>query len=135
MLRNFFIKISIFFGLILMQAPFLFFVANADGLVPCSGLDCDWCSLMQLGKNIIDFMMYLIFPLATIAIVWGGILIMTSRESVDQLKRGRSIIFSAVIGILIALLSWTIIDTIIKVVALNFEASSFGPWNRIICSP
>ena len=66
----------------------------AGGLVPCEGLDCTWCDLFQLFKNIIDFALMIIFPLAAVMIVYGGFLIMTGGPlpnvtNVPSLKRGK----------------------------------------------
>ena len=111
-------------------------VAVAAGLVPCGGFGqnpCTWCDLLQLAKNVIDFLMYIIFPLAAIVIVWGGIVIMTARDSAEKAKKGRAIITAAVVGILIALLSWLILDTIFKVVAVGWDATGIGPWNQLKC--
>ena len=114
-------------------------IAGAAGLVPCGGLShgenpCTYCDLLKLFKGIIDFLMYVIFPIATIMIIWGGIVIMTARESPEQVKRGRAIITAAVVGILIALLSWLILDTIFKVIAPNFKVANLGrPWQQLNC--
>lgn len=116
---------------------FLFSILVTEAaLVPCgpgTGKECTWCHLMQLIKNIVDFMMYLVFPLAAVMIVVGGIMIMTAAGSTERVAKGRQIITAAVIGLLIALLSWLILDTIIKIIAPNFEAASLGPWNQLNC--
>ena len=107
--------------------------ANAAGLVPCGGTGqspCTWCHFGDLAIRIINFMMYLVFPLAAAMIVMGGIFIMTSSGSSDRFSRGKEIITSAVIGILIALLSWIIIDTIISTLAVGFKGI-VGPWSQI----
>lgn len=101
---------------------FLFpvFSVNAAGLVPCGGTgqdSCTWCHFGDLALNIVNFMMYLIFPLAAVIIVVGGIFIMTSGGSSARFSKGKEMITAAVIGILIALLSWIIIDTIIQTLA------------------
>lgn len=112
-------------------------VVQSAGLVPCGGFGqdpCTYCDLLKLLKGVINFLMYIIFPLATIMIVWGGIVIMTARESPERVKQGRSIITAAVVGILIALLSWLILDTIIQVMAPNFKVVNLGrPWQQLNC--
>jgi len=133
---------------------FLFFisVANAAGLVPlvpCGGKDasgnsqpaCTWCYLMQMFKNIVDFLIYIIFPIAAAMIVIGGISIMTAAGSPAKISKGREIITAAIIGLLIALFSWLIIDTIIKVLAgiptgggAGEILKGLGPWNTLKCS-
>lgn len=110
--------------------------AQAAGLVPCSGPDCNYCSFLQLVKNIIDFLLYLIFPVATLMVVVGGFFVLTTGGAPERAKRGRSIITAAIVGLVIALLAWLIIDTIIKVIAPNFQgASGLAPWNQLNCNP
>ncbi|MBI5079350.1 hypothetical protein HZB06_01575 [Candidatus Wolfebacteria bacterium] len=106
--------------------------ANAD-LLPCTGLGCaklGFCGFGMLGKNIIDFMLYtLVMPLAAIMIVYGGIMMMIAGGNESRFASGKSAATSAVIGLVIALLAWLIVDTIIKVIT----GGSFGPWNKISC--
>lgn len=113
---------------------FLFFVslASAAGLVPCGGEGepfCTWCHLMQLIKNIIDFMIKIILPIAAIMIVYGGVIMMIAGGSPEKFNRGKSIVWSAIIGIVIALLAWLVLDTIFKVLTRN----RIGPWNELRC--
>jgi len=116
--------------------------AQAAGLVPC-GTErdakgnitnpCTWCHLMQLVKNVINFLMYLVFPLAAIMIVVGGIMIMTAGGSTERVAKGKEIVTAAVVGLLIALLSWLIIDTIIGIIAVGWDSLKIGPWNKLKC--
>ncbi len=111
-------------------------ITQAAGLVPCggsTGIECTWCHLMQLFKNIIDFMLYLVIPLAIIMIVVGGIMVMTAGGSTERASKGREIITAAVIGLVIALLSWLIIDIIIKVIGQGWNTLKIGPWNELNC--
>jgi len=108
---------------------------NAAGLVPCSGLDCTFCQLGELFQNIINFLIYLIFPLAAIMIVVGGLFMMTAAGSSSRFQQGKQIATAAVIGVLIALLSWLVIDTIIKEIALGWGNAALGPWNHVDLCP
>ena len=108
---------------------------RAAGLVPCGGEsepDCTWCHLFQLFKNVIDFALMIIFPLAAIMMVYGGFLMMTAGDNQGRFGDGKNALKAAVIGILIALLSWLVLDTIFKIVAPGFEGK-FGPWNELSC--
>ncbi len=129
----------LFFGIAFGLMPL---IAAAAGLVPCGGPSpeppCTWCHLYQLGKSIIDFMMMIIIPITAIMIVYGGIMIMIAGGSPEKVKQGRSIVTAAIIGLLIALLSWLIIDTIFKVLTVqteegNYFENQFGPWNELRC--
>jgi len=101
-------------------------------LVPCGTSTtppCTWCHLGQLIKNIIDFLMYIVIPLAAVMIVVGGIMIMTAGSSTERVAKGKEIVTAAVVGLLIALLSWLIIDMIIKLLT----GGRIGPWNKLTC--
>ena len=131
--RIFCIGFVFLFGVSFAALPL---AVQAAGLVPCGGQGqnpCTWCHLMQLAKNIINFMMYIVFPLTAIMIVVGGIMIMTAGGSTERVAKGREIVTAAVVGLLIALLSWLIIDTIIGIIAVGWDNLKIGPWNKLKC--
>ena len=80
-------------------------------------------------------MLYLVFPLATIGIIIGGFNIMLAAGSSSRVQTGKKYITAAVVGILIALLAWTILDTILKVISPDFQVGKLGPWNQLKCQP
>jgi len=57
---------------------------------------------------------------------------MTAGDNQSRFGDGKKAITSAVIGILIALLSWVLLDTIFRIIAPGFEGQ-FGPWNELSC--
>jgi hypothetical protein len=128
------IKIFLFSGFCFLASSGF---ANAAGLVPCGTGPgekmCTWCNLFDLFKNVIDFMMMIIFPIATVYIIYGGFLMLTAGDNQSRFGDGRKAITSAVIGILIALLSWLILDTIFKTLAVGWNDLQIGPWNEISC--
>lgn len=121
------------------------FSAQAAGLVPCGGggseSACTWCNLMEMISLIVNFMLYIIFPIAAAMIVIGGFSIMTAAGSPAKISKGREIITAAIIGLIIALFSYFIIDTIIKVLAGQVTTGpgqiptikGLGPWNKLEC--
>ena len=125
------------FYIVILIFTFSFFNFAEAAIVPqCGGADqpaCTYCNLLQLVKNVMDFMLYLVFPLATIGIIVGGFYIMMAAGSTSRVQKGRQYITAAVVGILIALLAWTVLDTILKVISPNFQAGSLGPWNQLNC--
>ncbi|MBN2197800.1 hypothetical protein JW698_01215 [Candidatus Wolfebacteria bacterium] len=114
---------------------FLTSIAQA-ALVPCggnTGVECTWCHLMILVKNIVDFMIYLAIPLAIIMIIVGGIMIMTAGGSTERASKGRQILTAALTGLIIVLFSYLIIDTIIKTIGQGWDNLKIGPWNKLEC--
>ena len=88
---------------------------------------------MQLITNVISFLIYIVIPLAAVMIVVGGIFIMTAGGSTERVSKGRKIVTAAITGLIIALLSWLIIDTIIKIIAVGWDSLQIGPWNKLKC--
>lgn len=122
--------------LILVFSIFNFASAALTPLVQCgpgTGKSCQFCDLLTLVERIINFALYNIaIPLSVIFIVYGGFVIMTAGDSPERVKSGRSVIKAAVVGLLIALFAWMIVDTVLTVLA----GQKFRPWrfnNEIIC--
>ena len=78
---------------------------------------CTFCHFLQLGQNVMNFFLMIVFPLAILMLVYGGILIMFSAGSPSRVSRGKEIITAAIVGVLIALLAWLFIDITIRVLA------------------
>ncbi|MCL5004630.1 MAG: pilin [Patescibacteria group bacterium] len=105
-------------------------------LVPCGpgvGKPCEFCDLITLVNNVINFALYdIAIPLIVVMIVWGGFVIMTAGDSTEKVSQGRKIIQSAIIGVLIALGAWMIINMVLSAIG----GGSFAPWkfgNYSIC--
>ncbi len=129
-----FLLLTIFF-LLLPHAGF----AEMGGIVPCGGsgqAECDLCQVFVLIKNIIGFPLgfiwRIIFPLTTLMIAAGGLLLVTSRDDETQRTRAKGMIRGAIVGFAIALVSWLIIGTLLTFLA-NPAAFPMGPWSEITC--
>ena len=115
--------------------------ANAflDGpIVPCgtraSNKDCTLCDIFKMGQNIINFIWELIIVIVPIFILAGGIMILTAGAKPDQVGLGKKIIFNAIIGMVIAFLSWTIINMVFNTLVGEGKKEGFPwPWNEIQC--
>ena len=73
---------------------------------------CNFTAFLELIKNVIETIMKLVFIIAPLLIVYGGIVILTSGGSTERISNGKKIITGAIIGIVIALSSFLIIRTI-----------------------
>ena len=93
------IKTSIF--LFFLLAPAL---VKAQGLVPCGGPGnpCNLCHLFELFSNIVTFMLVTVVPpVATLFLVYGGVLFYTAMGDGDKIKKARNVLTSVLIGIII----------------------------------
>lgn len=111
------------------------------GLVPCgpgkADPVCDVCDFFVLIDNIIDFISIKIAPyLALLLIIGGAFMMIVSGGSETQYAKGKTIITSAIVGLLIIWGSWVIIDTIMSGLTSfgsQGTAPNFIPWNTIQC--
>lgn len=87
-----------------------------QGLVPCGQTPQNPCQLSDVGRlalNIFNLVVFRIaIPLAVIAVVAGGIMILLQGFNANFLAIGKGLIWAAVIGIAIIFLSWVIVNAI-----------------------
>ncbi|MDP4020750.1 MAG: hypothetical protein Q8P58_01770, partial [Candidatus Adlerbacteria bacterium] len=136
-----------------MQRPraLLFFVAGlvwmaipliaAAQLVPCGtdatggALSCDLCSLGRLMQNIINYLiLYVSIPLAAAMFAYAGFLYVTGAANPTQISKAHSIFKRVLIGFLIAISAWLVVQTILNAV---FDKDGFfdsgGDWFTLSC--
>jgi len=96
---------------------------QAAGLVPCGGPGepaCQLCHLFVMFDKIIDFVLInLIPPLAVLMLVIGGVMFIFAAESPTWVTRGKSIMTSVVIGLIIIYAAWLIIGLFFQVIGLT----------------
>ena len=121
---------SVFFSLILIPQ-----VSLAQGLVSCQS-NCTVCDLIKTGDNILRFLIDISFILVVVAIVWGGILIMTSGGNKSQFEKGKKAIWTSLTGLVIILVAWVFVHSLLSVLAgRNLYQGNFRDWvwNEIPC--
>ncbi len=111
----------------LVPSPSLAFLDNlSKGTCVESKKDCTYCDLFRLGNNILQFLTELALVLATIMVIWGGANIMVAGVTggKSSMAKGRQIIKTAVIGVVITLSAWMIVGII-----LNLLVGSTPVWD------
>lgn len=114
-------------------------------LVPCgynlSGVtdfltatNCNLCSFGQLIQNIINFLIGISFPIAAVMFMWAGILYFTANGDTQRIQRGKRIFKDVLIGFLIALSGWLIVQTALSLL-VNRTFWFAGNWNTLQCTP
>ena len=89
-----------------------------------------WGCVLATFQNLIDFLVGFTTIIITVFIALAGFTYMTSGGSPEKRSLANTRILNAVIGLLIVLCSWLIVDSIMKVV--YNPNSFFGPWNSIL---
>lgn len=91
---------------------------------------CTFCDGMKVIFNIVETLVFVVIPLAVLVIVYGGIRLVTASGSEENVKKGKDAITNAVIGVVIALAAWVVINETLHILTGNI---SF-PWNELQCT-
>ena len=87
-------------------------VALAQGIVPdCEATStCDFNKLLELAANVVSFMIRASFLIAIVFLVVGGFKYLTSGGNSEKVKSATSTLTAAVVGILIILVGWLVLN-------------------------
>lgn len=120
-----------------VAALFLILPNSADAagwFVTCNGLDCNFCDGIQMINFILQWVVRISIMLGGVLLVVAGFRLVTSGGDEKQYKRAKEMLFSAIIGFIIVLAAWTIIDTLLKLLATDdTQEMVFGVWNDVQC--
>lgn len=137
-LNNRIIKELIVFSLlILLFAPLSVGAASSSlPLVPCGADDdlCTACDLFVLAQNVLKFAFEIAFLIVVGFIVYGGFRWIFSLGKEENLKAGQKIITNAIIGIVIILSAWIIVNTVFWFIAQAGGDDYRGTWFHIECN-
>lgn len=100
-------------------------ILDANG-VPLSPVTtpCDFNQLMIMINTIIHFLLFTIAtPLVALIICYVGFLFLTSGGSAENRTKGKKILKNVIIGYIVALAAWLVINTIVK--TLGFTGDTF----------
>ena len=90
---------------------------------------CTICDFFQMLVNVYSFIVLQIAtPLAIIAIIVGGILMMLSAGNPNLMSKGKTILYAAIIGLFLVFGSWLIIDFVLNLIGYS-NASSWSSLN------
>jgi hypothetical protein len=95
------------------------------GLVPCGQEKaCTLCDGFILFQNIYTFLLGLVASIGVLAFVAGGLIIMTARADPQQVQRGKSVLVNSVIGIIIVLGSFLILNALVFILVSGSDEFS-----------
>lgn len=134
-------SILIFFLLVL----FIPLSTKAAGLVPCGGSDdpstikdeslpCTVCDLLVLFQNVLKKALEFAFLIVIVFIVYGGFCWIFSGGNETNIKAGMKIITNAMIGLMIVLCAWLIVNTVFWLIAqIGGKEEYTGSWWHLEC--
>ena len=75
---------------------------------------CGWVQLVQLAKNLLDFMVTITIPIAAICFAWAGWLYLSARGNPGQITKAHETFLNVTIGLVIVLVAWLVVDQIME---------------------
>jgi hypothetical protein len=99
-------------------------------IVPCDGVKCNLCDLVQLAQNLINIGIFVTIALSAITFAYAGGMYLTAGGDVAKATKARGVFTSVAVGLMIILGAWLAVDTLMKMVT---DEQRFGPWNSIGC--
>jgi hypothetical protein len=98
---------------------------DAKGTCNQLGYNCTLCDGITVTGNIITFLLQIGVVLAVGVILYGAIRLITSGGSEKQISEAKGIIKSSLIGLVLVMGAWLIVDTVFKVL------TDKDSWNQI----
>ncbi len=100
---------------VLLAPVGLFAQEGGTGIIPCNGVDCNFNDFVQLGINIVDFLVGFAVLGAVVGFIYAGFLILTAGANASQVTKGKSLLLKVGIGFFFVLAAWLIVNTITSV--------------------
>lgn len=110
-----------------------------SGFVTCEGTwtdPCSFCHIISTSKNILDFLVIISVVIAVLMLVYAGIRLATSAGNVETKEAAKKYVYNAIIGLVLVLASWLIIDTVMKILMnenISGAGQKFGVWHEVEC--
>ncbi|HEV7121604.1 MAG TPA: pilin [Candidatus Paceibacterota bacterium] len=134
----------------LVALPFTVFAATTDffgPIVPQSGAclcntpgqatAMDWGCLLQVFQNVLNVLVSVSILAVVFFIAWAGFTLIVSGSNPAGRTKAKNRMLNAVLGLMLILGSWLIVDAVMKVLynpSTAFSGTQFGPWNEILGS-
>jgi hypothetical protein len=92
-----------------------------------TGVRCTEGSIASIFRLIINWALAIAFIAAVLVLIWGGFLYITSAGNADNAGKGKTAILNALIGIVIIVLSYIIVQIIYRFVSGQSTGGITGP--------
>lgn len=109
-------------------------------LAQCSGPDCSACNLVYMANGLITWLIGILCIIFAVILAIAGVKLVTSGGNASALDAAKSSFTNAIIGFLIVLAAWLIVDTIMRGLIGNEgrldnggEVSGWLFWSEVTC--
>ncbi len=110
-------------------------IAHGLGFVTCNGTDCSACHLADLANILIKWLFGIFFLVFAGLMTIAGFGLVTSGGNQSALEAAKSKFTNAIIGLIIMMAAWLIVDTIMRGLMKTGDGSidGWGPWSEVKC--
>jgi hypothetical protein len=123
-------------------------IAESQGLVPCgtsngiqtsyaglnayqtSSISCNLCDLGELAQRIVNWLVVVSIPVATVLFAYSGWLLFTSGANPTQIDKAKKTGWAVLVGFCIVLGAWLLVQTSLKIL---LKDNMYRGWNQITC--
>ena len=105
---------EVIFAVVLVSSPLLV-SAQLNKTFPCptgSGLNCQSTSINGFIATVIQWLLAIAFGIAVLFLIIGGFWYITSAGNEEQAEKGKGTVINAIIGIVIIVLAYVIVNVI-----------------------
>jgi hypothetical protein len=106
---------------ILLTAPTLVSAQGLASFAGCTGTDCSACNVVSMTNELIKWLIGITFMLFAVLCAWAGFGLVTSGGNQGELDAAKDKFTNAIIGLIIILSAWLIVDTIMRGLVGNDE--------------
>lgn len=119
--------ILVVFNLILVGQVLAADANTGNGnLIVCDGPKCQFEDFLQLVKNVVGYILELGLIFAAIVFAWAGFLYLTAGGKQDQIKRAHGMFTKVIVGLIIALLAYLLVELITSSLGLDSDIIQLG---------
>ncbi|MDB5264725.1 MAG: hypothetical protein JWN64_296 [Parcubacteria group bacterium] len=111
-------------------------VPDANALDPdcLANAPLGFAGFLQLVQNLMNASVSVGLLVITLTIAYAGAILMLSPTNPENKSKAKSMISNAIIGFIIVLAAWLIVDFVMTTlyVGQDGESKTFGPWNAVL---
>lgn len=124
-----------FLALLLILSPSVASAVAFGGFVTCEGAGCSACNLVDMINIIIKWLLGFVFVIFAVLMTSAGFGLVTSGGNQSALDEAKSKFQNAIVGIIIIMAAWLIVDTVMKGLLSGGAGviSGWGPWSEVQC--
>ena len=110
--------------------------ASAQGIFGgvCDGVTCSACDIAVIANSFISWLIGAVMVLFAVLMVMAGFGLVTSQGNPDALNTAKSKFINAIIGLIIVLSAWIMVDTLMRgLIGNNGQIEGYLAWSEIQC--